>query len=134
MNHDRRTRSEWQGRQIGHISGTLVSTVTMGAVGLLCLLFFDWGESKPVAALPSADSFSVRWTGQRTLHAGFYRFFLFADDGVRLKIDGEVLVDQWHNGRSEYHSPYTYLTSGPHDVVIEYYENTGEAEIRFWWE
>ncbi len=98
------------------------------------VIFRDWGLGKPYAALPSSDSFSARWTGQRYFHAGSYRFGLFADDGVRLWVDGELLVDQWHDGRGEYHSPVTYLSTGYHDVTIEYYENSGEAELRFWWE
>jgi hypothetical protein len=97
-------------------------------------IFYDWDYGKPIGLLPSSDHFSIRWTGQRNFHAGFYRFGLFADDGVRLTVDGEVLVDEWHDGRSEYYSPFTYLSTGYHDVVVEYYEHTGEAEIRLWWE
>jgi hypothetical protein len=59
---------------------------------------------------------------------------VFADDGVRLWVDGQLLINEWHDGRSEYRSPLTFLTTGNHDLVIEYYEASGEAEIRFWWE
>jgi hypothetical protein len=97
-------------------------------------VFYDWGFGKARPALPSADSFSVRWTGERYFHSGCYRFGLFADDGVRLWVDGELLVDQWHDGRGEHHSLVKHLTQGLHQVVIEYYEASGEAEIRFWWE
>jgi len=97
-------------------------------------IFFDWGFDKPRSAMPSADGFSIRWSGQRYFHAGCYRFGFFADDGVRLRVDGELLVEQWHVGRGEYHSPVTYLSSGYHDVVVEYFEDSAEAEIRFWWE
>ncbi|HSR34477.1 MAG TPA: PA14 domain-containing protein, partial [Anaerolineae bacterium] len=96
-------------------------------------IFSDWDEGRPRKGLPS-DHFSIRWSGQRYFHAGCYRFGLFADDGVRLWVDGELLVNEWHTGRAEYHSPVTYLSAGYHDVVVEYYENTGAAEIRFWWE
>ena len=51
-----------------------------------------------------------------------------------LWVDGELLVDEWHVGRGEYHSPATYLSSGYHEVVIEYFEDSGEAEIRYWYE
>jgi hypothetical protein len=97
-------------------------------------VFYDWGLEKPRPRMPSANNFSIRWSGQRYFHAGCYRFGLFADDGVRLWVNGELLVDEWHADRDEYHSPVTYLGTGYHDVVIEYLENTGEAEIRFWWE
>ena len=97
-------------------------------------VFYDWGFDKPRPKMPSANHFSIRWSGPRYFHSGCYRFGLFADDGVRLWVDGEQLIDAWHNGRAEYHSPVTFLTAGYHQVIIEYYENTGEAEIRFWWE
>lgn len=98
-------------------------------------VFFDWKLGKPLpwSKMPS-DHFSIRWSGMRYFHAGCYRFGLFADDGVRLWVDGELLVNEWHVGRGEYHSPYTYLSSGYHDVVIEYFEDSGEAEIRYWYE
>jgi hypothetical protein len=84
--------------------------------------------------MPHSDRFSVRWTGQRYFHAGAYRFGLFVDDGVRLWVDGELLVDEWQPARAEYHSTVVYLDTGYHDVVVEYFEDAGEAEIRFWWE
>jgi hypothetical protein len=121
---------DWTAEYYGNktLSGTPVKIKDEEAV------FYDWGPGKPVNALPGNDSFSARWTGSRYFHAGCYSFGVFADDGVRLWVDGELLVDQWHDGRGDYHSLYTYLTTGYHDVKIEYYENTGDAEIRFWWE
>ena len=97
-------------------------------------IFYDWGLGKPKKALPSGDNFSIRWTGDRYFHSGCYRFKVFADDGVRLWVDGELLVDEWVDGRGEHSAPLKYLSSGYHHVVVEYYEHVGEAEIRFWWE
>ncbi len=110
------------------LSGTPETTKQEAAV------FADWKLGKPYPILPSADTFSARWTGQLHFYTGCYRFGLFADDGVRLWVDGELLVDEWHLGRGTYHSPITCLAPGQHDVVIEYFENAGDAEIRFWWE
>ena len=61
-------------------------------------------------------------------------FTVLADDGVRLRVDGELLVDEWEFGRGEYSAPITYLSTGYHDVVVEYYDEVGEAEVRLWWE
>ncbi len=97
-------------------------------------IFYDWAFGKPYPILPSTDRFSARWSGQRYFHAGCYRFGLFVDDGVKLWVDGELLVSEWHDGRAEYYAPVTYLSTGYHDLVVEYYENSGEAEIRLWWE
>jgi hypothetical protein len=126
----KRGQPDWTAQYYGNknLSDEPVTTKQEEAV------FRDWGSGKPYPVLPSADQFSARWSGQRYFHAGCYRFGLFADDGVRLWVDGELLVNEWHDGRAEYYSPYTYLTTGYHDVTIEYYENLGDAEIRFWWE
>jgi hypothetical protein len=122
-------RPDWTAEYFNnkHLSGTPVKTVLEGAV------FHDWGLGRPRAGVP-IDRFSVRWTGQRYFHAGSYIFTLFADDGVRLRVDGELLVDEWEFGRGEYSAPITYLSTGFHDVVVEYYDEVGEAEVRLWWE
>jgi hypothetical protein len=40
--------------------------------------------------------FSVRWTGRvQALDAGQYSFFTTADDGVRVWVDGQLLIDRW---------------------------------------
>jgi hypothetical protein len=109
-----------------HLTGTPSATKTDVAI------FHDWKWDSPHRSVYS-DDFSVRWSGQRYFHAGCYRFGLFADDGVRLWVDGELLVDEWHDGRSEHYAPATYLNTGNHQVVVEYYEKDNEAEIRFWW-
>jgi hypothetical protein len=123
---------DWTAEYYGNpgLGGSPVKTREEKAV------FVDWGFDKPVSGVPS-DYFSVRWSGPRYFQAGCYRFGFFADDGARLWVDGELLIDAWNNGwggRGEFHSLGTYLDTGYHDVVIEYYENSGEAEIRFWWE
>ena len=50
---------------------------------------FDWGKSSPDPAIP-ADKFSVRWTGQiEAVHTERYTFYVIADEGARLWIDGK---------------------------------------------
>ncbi len=122
-------RPDWTAEYFNNknLSGSPVRTVLEGAV------FHDWGLDNPRNGVHK-DGFSVRWTGQRYFHAGAYIFSLFADDGVRLRVDGEWLVDEWEFGRGEYSSPITYLSTGYHQVVVEYYDEVGEAEVRFWWE
>jgi len=96
-------------------------------------VFHDWGLGKPAHGLPT-NNFSVRWSGKRYFPAGFYRFGVFADDGVRLRVNGELLVNAWQLGRGTHHGLLSFLSTGYHDVVVEYFEAEGEAEIRYWWE
>ena len=44
----------------------------------------------------AADDFSVRWTGQvQPRMGGIYTFYLATDDGGRLWVNGQLLVDAW---------------------------------------
>jgi hypothetical protein len=77
----------------------------------------------------------VRWTGNPSFaQAGRYRFHTNTDDGVRLWVDGWLLIDQWHNqGATEYTAEIN-LSAGQHQVRMEYYENVGWAGAQLWWE
>lgn len=88
---------------------------------------FDWGGGSPDPAIIPADNFSVRWTKTESFSAGDYEFTVTADDGVRLKVDGQTTIDKWID-----QSPTTYkttqtLTAGSHTIVMEFYENGGGA-------
>ena len=92
---------------------------------------FRWGEGAPAAGLP-ADNFSVRWTRQLRFQAGYHRFFVEVDDGVRLWVDGILIINQWHDGVGSY-SGDIYLAEGTHTVRMEMYEHAGGAMARMWW-
>jgi hypothetical protein len=56
---------------------------------------FDWVNNSPHPAL-LADGFSARWTGQVTApSSGVYTFYTQSDDGVRLWLGGQLLIDNW---------------------------------------
>jgi hypothetical protein len=92
---------------------------------------FNWGTGAPAAGLP-ADNFSVRWTRKVHFDAGDYRFTVEVDDGARLWVDGQLLIDQWHDGIGQYDRDL-YLTEGQHDIRLEMYEHTGGAMVRLRW-
>ena len=94
---------------------------------------FDWGTGSPAPGLP-ADGFSARWARQMTFTPGLYRLFLRSDDGARLYVDGRLLIDKWHDASGS--APYSVdLTlGGTHALRVEYYEHSGGALARFWWQ
>lgn len=94
---------------------------------------FDWGYGSPAPQIQS-DYFSARWVRNAFLAGGTYRFFARADDGVRVWVDGELIIDQWHAASGETYSAVRTLDSGSHLMRVEYYEGTGLASIQFWWE
>lgn len=95
---------------------------------------FDWGYGSPDGAIP-ADHFSVRWTHTVGFTAGTYRFLTSTDDGVRLWVDDQLLVDAWYNLKlPNTHWGDIALAEGLHQIRVEYFENGGEAHAHAWWD
>ena len=95
-------------------------------------LDFSWGSGSPAARVNS-DRFSARWTRYIDVSPGNYRFIVTADDGIRLWIDDQLLIDQWKDQAATTYSIETYLGSGHHLVRVEYYENVGDAVVKVSW-
>ncbi len=93
---------------------------------------FDWGLGSPDARIP-VDNFSVRWTGAFPFEGGRYRFTAETDDGVRLYVDGQLLIDQWRDQALTSCSADSELSAGLHTLRMEYYEATGKAVARLTW-
>jgi glucose/arabinose dehydrogenase len=95
---------------------------------------FRWGLGAPMSAI-GADTFSVRWTGQ--VEAQFsqtYTFYTQSDDGVRLWVNGQKLVDNWTNHSLVENRGTIVLTAGQrYAVVMEYFENTLSAAASLLW-
>ena len=96
-------------------------------------LGFDWGANGPGCELPP-DGFSARFTRTATFAAGTQRFTVRSDDGVRVWVDGTLLLDKWLD-----QAPTTYtfdvaLSAGSHTLKAEYYENVGGAVLQLSWQ
>jgi ferric-dicitrate binding protein FerR (iron transport regulator) len=96
---------------------------------------FDWGEGIPVPHVHS-DHFRVRWSGRLLpRYSGTHRVELVADDGVRLWVDGRLLIDQWDmRSRQTRMSGAVELEAGRAvDLRLEYYEASGKAFVSLYW-
>jgi hypothetical protein len=95
---------------------------------------FSWGGGSPSAAI-GVDTFSARWTGQvEAPVTGTYTFYTQSDDGVRLWVNGQQLVNNWTNHASTENSGTIALTAGQrYDIRMEFYENGGSAVARLSW-
>jgi hypothetical protein len=94
---------------------------------------FNWGAGSPAANIP-ADGFSARWTRTYPLEGATYRFHVIVDDGARLWVDDQLIIDSWHDGSAREITADHAVVQGTHSLRVEYYENTGEARIQVWWE
>ncbi|MCW3806874.1 glycoside hydrolase family 76 protein [Plebeiibacterium marinum] len=96
---------------------------------------FDWGVASPLAGV-DYDNFSVRWSGQiEPLYSGTYTFYINSDNGRRLWINNELIIDKWINDWGVEYSGSIDLTAGQkYDIKIEYFEESGGANIKMEWE
>ncbi|MFH0771849.1 MAG: PA14 domain-containing protein [Candidatus Omnitrophota bacterium] len=93
---------------------------------------FEWRASSPDASI-SPDTFSIRWQGQIRIDiAQGYTFYALSDDGFRLWIDGNLILDKWYDQGAENQITIN-LAAGFHDIKCEYYENTGWASAQLSW-
>lgn len=88
---------------------------------------FNWGGGSPGSGL-AADNFSVRWTRDVSLEAGRYRFTTTTDDGVRLWVNNNLLIDKWFDQAVTTYSGEIDLPGGTIPIRMEYYERVGGAE------
>ena len=80
------------------------------------------------------DRFSARWTGTVKVDAeAEYTFYVTTDDGARLVVDGETIVDVWVPRPPSTSDAKATLTAGDHEVVLTYFEGGGGATARLEW-
>lgn len=91
-----------------------------------------WSLSPDPAIGP--DTFSARWTGW--VNCDFdesYTFSTFSDEGVRLYVDGNLVIDNWVDHMPATDAWTNTMTAGKHPVTLEFREMTGDAELQLWW-
>ena len=96
---------------------------------------FTWGAGSPAPGLPE-DWFSVRWTGKLVpTVTGDYLLGAATDDGVRLWLDGKLLIDSWMDRGTTLDRVTLKLEGGrTYDLKMEYYENVGWSHAGLvWW-
>ena len=95
---------------------------------------FSWGNGSPARSVAS-DTFSARWTGLvEPETSGTYTFHTQTSDGVRLWVDGKLLVDRWRTQSKREWSGTIPLNADQHySIKMEYFEGTGSATARLLW-
>jgi len=83
---------------------------------------FGWG----------GDEFSMRLWRAVYFPGGYYEFHASHDDGVRIYLDGNKILDVWWDGRGGGDVGLN-VSPGNHEVKVEYYENTGDAMLEVLW-
>lgn len=79
------------------------------------------------------DHFSIRYTGViRPSKAGVYKLSVRGDDGFRLFVNDKKVIDMWSDHGAVLKSTTMTLEAGKeYQLKLEFYENTGTAQIAF---
>ena len=95
----------------------------------------EWGSGGPAVVGLSTNLFSIRYEGTIISPvAGLHTFTATADDGVRLWVNGVLLIDKWFNqGPTAYSATYNFDAHTAYTIKMEYYENYGGATAKLWW-
>jgi hypothetical protein len=95
---------------------------------------FEWEKGSPDPEI-GPDNFSARWTGWIQIQStGWHTFYTFSDDGVRLWVDGQRIIDQWNDHSGTRHSGKIWLVAGQkYSIRLEYYEHLVVATIKLEW-
>ena len=97
---------------------------------------FSWGDPGGPGAPIGVDQFSARWTADLEIAvADTYTFITNTDDGARLWLNDERIINQWvDQGPTDALSAPIALEPGIYPLRMEYYENGGGAVARLFWQ
>lgn len=97
---------------------------------------FQLGEIQhPIAGRVNADNFSVRWAGKSdaTLSDN-YTFYVNSDNGRKLWINNQLIIDKWIDDYGVEYSGTISLTANQlYDIKLEYFESYGGANCKLEW-
>jgi len=96
---------------------------------------FNWEGSSAAPNLIGVDDFSIRWTGGiEPLFSEEHTFSIISDDGVRLWVDDELVIDQWVPQPPTESQGSIFLEKGRrYPIRLEYFENGGGAVCQLFW-
>ncbi len=95
---------------------------------------FNWGAGSPGTGV-NTDNFSARWTGKLTPDAsGYYNISVSGDDGFRLFINGNKIIDDWGDHGTETRSiVLNMIKDSAYDIKLEFYDNLLNANVNIQW-
>ncbi len=96
---------------------------------------FNWGSGSPDTAI-APDTFSARWLGKiQAIESGSYTFRTTSDDGTRLWVNNQLIIDHFVDQSATAWTGTINLTAGQlYDIRLDHYENTGDAQMKLEWQ
>jgi len=126
----------------GGLRGEYYNNMTLIGVPVLTRIDpgvnFNFGADSPQPNVVNEDGFSVRWRGEvETVFSEAYTFYTRTDDGSRLWLNDQLIVDKWAwvNTVADARSKPIQLVAGErYSIRMEWYNEDGNAEAHLLWE
>jgi hypothetical protein len=96
---------------------------------------FNFGAGSPAPGVIPNDQFSIRWEGLVEARSDeLYTFFVTHDDGARLWVNDQLIIDKWTDHAAIEDSGSIALQLGQrYTIRLEFYENSGDASAILAW-
>jgi uncharacterized protein YraI len=97
---------------------------------------FNWPGQPTIdgnSVLDKENNFAVRFTSSQNFNADTYRFDVLVDDNVTIYIDGEQVFQSNTGGPVKQLSFTRAMSSGSHELRVDFVENEDAAVIQFQW-
>lgn len=106
----------------------------LGTTRIDAFVDFAWGNGSPLGGIPG-NHFSVRWLGKlQARRSGQHVFHVTADDGARLWVGGQLVVDRWFaSGLGEGSASVPLVAGEYYDLQLEFMEAEGGASVSLAW-
>lgn len=113
----------------GHLQGPPLLSNIAPAIN------FDFLNA-PLSGLTQTTQFSAKWTGSvQPLYSEKYTFTTYSDDGVRLYVNGALIIDNWTYHAASWNSNVVDLQAGQrYNIEIDYFQGGGAAILQLWWQ
>ena len=95
---------------------------------------FDFQGNSPAAGVSFSD-FTVRWSGSvQPQFSEAYNFYTVTDDGVRLWINGQLVVDAWiGQSPTEWFGTIPLTAGQKYPITMEYFQLGGGSAAKLLW-
>ena len=94
---------------------------------------FNWDKALPISGI-APDTFSVRWTGQvQPQYGETYTFYAAVDDGVRLWVNNQLIINRWVNNAGEPTGTIALIGGQKYAIKMEFFQNKARASARLSW-
>lgn len=123
-------------------TGTFYNDPNFGGTGVPITgingLNFNWGTGSPNingATVPGigTDNFSARFTSTQNLTPGQYNFVVSSDDGVRVYVNGGVILDKFIGRALTTDTVSVTIATTPVNITVEYFEGIDQAILQVQW-